>query len=221
MPAGWELANPDEVPATITFGPDGHEPVKVPAKHQTLTVGADHAYSDGEPLPGNPAITAHGISKDDLRKVITRTIKINKPDGTVDEVVQRATLDRQATVDLVTGAVVYEPWSTAEWPEFNAPTIDGYTPDQGKIMAQTVRVTTPNQIEVINYRANAKPAQLSSSVETPAKATANPVTTTKSTTQGDAQLPQTGNSDNDLATIGLLAAGSLGLIAVKKKRETE
>ena len=221
LPAGWELANPDEVPATITFGPDGHEPVKVPAKHQTLTVGADHAYSDGEPLPGNPAITAHGISKDDLRKVITRTIKINKPDGTVDEVVQRATLDRQATVDLVTGAVVYEPWSTAEWPEFNAPTIDGYTPDQGKIMAQTVRVTTPNQIEVINYRANAKPAQLSSSVETPAKATANPVTTTKSTTQGDAQLPQTGNSDNDLATIGLLAAGSLGLIAVKKKRETE
>ena len=194
----------------------------VKIEHRHVTVTADHPYADDTPLPDNPSLGFHGVSETDLNRTITRTIVINVPGQSAKTVTQEAHLTRSATVDEVTGAVVYEPWTTAEWPEFTAPTVDDYEPDQTKLPNVKVMVTMKDQTVVINYHQVAKAEPAASTTPASPATSAMPakqVTPNASKAPQQASLPQTGNNDgSDLAALGLLAAGTTGLILGKKKR---
>ena len=224
VPAGWQLVPGEELPTEITFGPDGHPAVTVKIEHRHVTVTADHPYADNTPLPDNPSLGFHGVSETDLNRTITRTIVINVPGQSAKTVTQEAHLTRSATVDEATGAVVYEPWTTAEWPEFDAPAIDGYEPDQTKLPNVKVMVTTPDQTVVINYHQVAKAEPAASTTPASPATSAMPakeVMPNASKAPQQASLPQTGNDDgNDLAALGLLAAGTTGMVLSKKERQT-
>ena len=221
VPAGWQLVPGEELPTEIHFTADGHPAVTVKIEHRHVTVTPDHPYDDGTPVPDNAEVSFHGVSETDLNRTITRTIVVNVPGQAAKTIVQTAHLTRSATVDEVTGAVVYEPWTTAEWPDFDAPAIDGYEPDQTKLPSVKVMVTTKDQTVVINYHQVVKAEPAASTTPASPATPAKQVTPNASKAPQQASLPQTGNDDgNDLAALGLLAAGTTGMVLSKKKRQT-
>ncbi|WP_338033118.1 mucin-binding protein [Limosilactobacillus alvi] len=88
------------------------------------------------------------------KKTVTRTIKVNNPDGTTKTITQAVTIGRQITTDKVTGKQTASGWSSANWTEFKVPTISGYTPSQTTVPAVTVDGSTTDQTVTINYTAN-------------------------------------------------------------------
>ena len=225
VPAGWQLVPGEELPTEITFGPDGHPAVTVKIEHRHVTATPDHPYADNTLLPDNPSLGFHGVSETDLNRTITRTIVVNVPGQAAKTIVQTAHLTRSATVDEVTGAVVYEPWTTAEWPEFDAPAIDGYEPDQAKLPNVKVMVTMKDQTFMVNYRQIVKvdPSEPTMSASPTFTSTSDSKQAMSPANHSSQQvaLPQTGNKDNSIATLGLLVAGSAGLVLTKKKRQSK
>ncbi|WP_191978681.1 mucin-binding protein, partial [Limosilactobacillus mucosae] len=58
--------------------------------------------------------------------------------------------------DKVDGSVVYGDWTTAEWPAYKVPVVDGYTPSQATVGAQTVTSETKDTPVTVTYAANAQ-----------------------------------------------------------------
>ena len=85
-----------------------------------------------------------------IEKTVTRTINVVKPDGTKQQVVQTATLDK--AVSLFTSDKLN--WSTSEWASYEVPTIPGYTASQSNVAKETVTDTTEGQTVNITYTAN-------------------------------------------------------------------
>ena len=219
-PAGWTITT-GEVPSEVTFGANGHGDVTVTIAHQTVTVTPDQPQTDGTKLPDNPTLTFRGVSEGDLNRTVTRTITLNVPGQAPQVITQTVRLTRTATVDEVTGEVTYGDWTTGRWDTYAVPTVDGYTADQTTIPAVEVTSATTSQEMVINYTvvpttpSDHQPAAKQATTATPNTPLQTPVT--KAQAQ---KLPQTGETQNVLAPIGLALLGILsGFSLFAKKRK--
>ena len=141
VPTNWHITDP-EVPATITFGADGHTPITVHVAHNTKTVDKDNVPD--------------GYAKDDFAKDISRSITAKEPSGDVD-LSQKTELTRTGTYDEVTKKVVsYSDWTTDKFAEVSAPNVPGYTPSQAKVDGADVTVDSKFDPTVITYAPNAQ-----------------------------------------------------------------
>lgn len=121
------------IPATVTI-PAGGQTIQVKVQHQTSLLNDS--------------------------KTLTRTITVTKPDGSVTTTPQSVTLTRTGTHDEVTNADQWGAWSTGSWSAYTAPTIDGYTPSQSTVPAQTVNDRTKDQIVNITYIGNLQSGEI-------------------------------------------------------------
>ena len=141
VPTNWHITDPD-VPATITFGADGHTPITVHVAHNIKTV-------DKNDVPDN-------YKESDFSKTINRTITAKEPTGDVD-LSQKTELTRTGTYDEVTKKVVsYSDWTTDKFAEVSAPNVPGYTPSQAKVDGADVTVDSKFDPTVITYAPNAQ-----------------------------------------------------------------
>ena len=156
VPTGWKLVEGQTVPATITFGPDGHADTSVKIEHRHVTVTPDKPQTNGTKLPDNLAQSFHGVEASDLNKMVTRTIKVTQPNGTITNKVQTVKLTRIATVDEVTGDVSYSNWSTGEWAKYDVPAVNGYTATQTEVAAVSVNEHATDQTVNVTYTPDAQ-----------------------------------------------------------------
>ena len=141
VPTNWHITDPD-VPATITFGADGHTPITVHVAHNIKTV-------DKNDVPDN-------YKESDFSKTINCTITAKEPTGDVD-LSQKTELTRTGTYDEVTKKVVsYSDWTTDKFAEVSAPNVPGYTPSQAKVDGADVTVDSKFDPTVITYAPNAQ-----------------------------------------------------------------
>lgn len=220
VPTGWTVVG-EPVPNELTFGPDGHADVTVTVDHQHVTVTPDKPQADGTKLPDNPALTFHGVGEGDLNRTITRTITLNVPGQEPQVITQTVHLTRTATVDEVTGEVTYGDWTTGQWDAYEVPTVDGYTADQTTIPAVNVTSETTSQAIVIDYVAvPTTPSNHQTDANQVTAATPNAPLQTPVTKAQAQKLPQTGETQNVLAPIGLALLGILsGFSLFAKKRK--
>ncbi|WP_295747248.1 hypothetical protein [uncultured Limosilactobacillus sp.] len=99
---GYVLVSGDQVPNQFDHVDDDNQLITIHVKHATTTVTPDQPKTPADILPDNPS--QHyptGVSQDDLNKMITRTINLHLPDGSIKTIHQDAHLSRTATVDEV------------------------------------------------------------------------------------------------------------------------
>ena len=219
-PAGWTITT-GEVPSEVTFGPDGHTDVTITVDHQTVTVTPDQPQTDGTQLPDNPTLTFRGVDKGDLNRTIARTITLNVPGQAPQVITQTTHLTRTATVDEVTGEVTYGDWTTGQWDAYEVPTVDGYMANQSEVPAVDVTSETTSQEIVIDYVAvPTTPSNHQTDANQVTAATPNAPLQTPVTKAQAQKLPQTGETQNVLAPIGLALLGILsGFSLFAKKRK--
>ena len=88
-------------------------------------------------------------------KMISRTINLHEPNGTVRSVLQTATLSRnEYGSPNDPDSVAYGTWSNGNWEAYAVPTIAGYTASQNEVIAATVTSSTSDQVVDITYTAN-------------------------------------------------------------------
>ncbi|HFI0307102.1 TPA: MucBP domain-containing protein, partial [Streptococcus suis] len=106
--------------------------------------------------PDDPTNPKDGSTLE-LTRTVTRTIEYKYIDENGQEasatVTQTATFTRTATVDMVTGQVVYADWTStdAELDRVDSPAIQGYTPNMDFVPALTVNADTEDQSVVVIY----------------------------------------------------------------------
>ncbi|MFV8211365.1 mucin-binding protein [Streptococcus pluranimalium] len=108
----------------------------------------------------------------ELSRTVTRTIEYKYIDENGKEasatVTQTATFTRTATVDKVTGKVVYADWTSAdaELDRVDSPAIQGYTPNMTNVPALTVNADTKDQSVVVIYTPDVQKASVTYTDET-------------------------------------------------------
>ncbi|MFR0592221.1 mucin-binding protein [Limosilactobacillus mucosae] len=158
VPTGWKLVDGQTVPATIKLGVNTPDTI-VKVEHDHVSISHDNPQTDGTDIP-NGAAQFKGVSDSDLNQTLTRTITVNDPHEGVKTIIQTAQIHRDATVDMVDGSVVYGDWSTAQWPEYSVPTVDGYTPSQTTVEAKTVANGDQDDVVTIDYTADKQTAKI-------------------------------------------------------------
>ena len=166
----------------------GGEPDKEPqvfvlkVKHRIVPVTPDDPKTPDDIIPDSNQNYPGGLTETDLSRTITRTIVVNFPSGTSQEIKQVVTYTGTATVDAVTKEVKYSAWTTknSDWPEYVAPVVPGYTPDKDMIELTYVPADGKDVTIEINYTADPEPDE----PRTPAKPgePITPVTPTTPTT---------------------------------------
>ena len=241
-PAGWTITT-GQVPSEVTFEPDGYTDVTITVDHRYVTVTPDDPKTDGTQLPDNPTLTFRGVGKGDLNKTVTRTIKLNVPGQAPQVITQTSHLTRTATVDEVTGEVIYGDWTSGQWDAYEVPTVDGHTASQTTIPAVNVTSETTSQDIVIDYVAvptasnKQQPTTDQATSATPTAPLQSPVAngtvqetkqdtiknSAQSTMQDTNQLPQTGNDNRAglLSLIGSSLMASLAVFGLGKKKKHE
>lgn len=158
VPTGWQLADGQSVPKTVTFKAAGNKDAVVIIEHNIVPVSHTDPLPDGEKTPtGEPISGAHDS---DLNQTITRTINVTTPNGKTTTIKQVAHIYRDATYDDVTGEVTYGAWSTdpAAWQGYTPAEITGYTPSLNAVPAVTVTDGQKNVTIDITYAANTQPS---------------------------------------------------------------
>ncbi|QGF40419.1 hypothetical protein LG045_04525 [Limosilactobacillus gastricus] len=102
----------------------------------------------------------HQTSQSEESKTITRTIRIHKPDQTTEVIEQPVTLKRTITTDQVTGDQSFSAWSTADWEQYQLPTVNGYRPSQVMIDSAVVTGDSSDQTIDVTYQANQQVATI-------------------------------------------------------------
>lgn len=102
----------------------------------------------------------HQTSQSEESKTITRTIRIHKPDQTTEVIEQPVTLKRTITTDQVTGDQSFSAWSTADWEQYQLPTVNGYRPSQVMIDSAVVTGASSDQTIDVTYQANQQVATI-------------------------------------------------------------
>lgn len=122
VPANWKIDPAYTIP-TNSVVPDT---INVPLIHATRTITpTDHDDAD-------------------MFKTVTRTIKVNNPDGTVNTTTQKVNFNRTKTIDEVTNKVIsYGNWTLAtgsakDWDQFVIPQLSGFTSYIGGSAAKEV-----------------------------------------------------------------------------------
>ncbi|MDW8743675.1 LPXTG cell wall anchor domain-containing protein [Streptococcus suis] len=153
---GYELVT-DGYPADSVYDKDGNVD-----QNFTVTLRQKQVPVD----PTNPTNPKDGSTLE-LTRTVTRTIEYKYIDENGQEasatVTQTATFTRTATVNMVTGEVVYTDWTSAdaELDAVDSPVIDGYTPNMANVPALTVDAETENQTVVVIYTPDTQKATIS------------------------------------------------------------
>ena len=158
VPTGWKLVDGQTIPTTIKLGVNTPDTM-VKVEHDHVSISHDKSQTDGTDIPGGTA-KFKGVSENNLNQTLTRTITINDPHAGTKTITQTAKISRDATVDMVDGSVVYGDWSTAQWPEYSVPTVDGYTPSQKAVEAKTITNGDQDVAVTINYMADKQTAKI-------------------------------------------------------------
>ena len=133
FPENWVPVDPDTVPAEAHIEEENGQIIIVVVRHD---------------------------EKDPVQtKKVTRTIMVTTPDGQTKTIKQVVTISRHGSLDLVTGQIAWQPWTTAQWDVFKPAAIAGYTPSLAEVPAVTVDGETTDQTVDITYAAVATPAQ--------------------------------------------------------------
>ena len=218
FPENWVPVDPDTVPAEVQIKEENGQIIIVVVRHD---------------------------EKDSVQtKKVTRTIMVTTPDGQTKTIKQVVTISRHGSLDLVTGQIAWQPWTTAQWDVFKPAAIAGYIPSPAEVPAVTVDGETTDQTVDITYAAVATPAQQGhqapTASDTPdaqqatnqkADSNAQPAVTVVTSQQtataqqvesttNSRRLPQTGNSydASALAGLGLALASLMGLFGLGGKR---
>lgn len=130
IPSGYRIKGGTTYPSAITFGANKLDDYTIHVEPNTQEAGQE-------------------------QKQVTRTIIIKTPGRPDQKATQVATFTRSKIYDPTTNQTTYTPWSSdTELPEFDAPQVDGLTPDKKSIPAVKVSGDSNNITETINYTAN-------------------------------------------------------------------
>ena len=166
---------------------------------------------------------------------------VTTPDGQTKTIKQVVTISRHGNLDLVTGQITWQPWTTAQWDTFKPATIAGYTPSLAEVPAVTVDGETTDQTVIITYTPVVTPTQPDSQAPAASDTSDNRATDQKvnngaqpeatntvsqqtanaqqaESTVNNHRLPQTGNSHDASALAGLGLASLMGLFGLGGKR---
>ncbi|MDG4515216.1 MucBP domain-containing protein, partial [Streptococcus suis] len=152
---GYELVS-DGYPADSVYDKDGNvdQNFTVTLRQKVVPV-----------TPDNPTNPKDGSTLE-LTRTVTRTIEYKYIDENGQEasatVTQTATFTRTATVNMVTGEVTYDEWTSedAELDAVDSPAIQGYTPNLANVPALTVDADTENQTVVVIYTPDTQKATI-------------------------------------------------------------
>ena len=136
------------------FGQTIKIPYDVPTNYH-MTGKPATMYTFGDQV--NPDVVVEVVpntSETTDAKVVTRTINVHMPDGTVKTTKQTVTLTRDGEKNLVTGETTWSAWSKGAWDEFDVPAVAGYTPSQSVVNKQVVDGSTMDTVVNITYTAN-------------------------------------------------------------------
>ncbi|MEE6647031.1 LPXTG cell wall anchor domain-containing protein [Limosilactobacillus pontis] len=114
-------------------------------------------------------VIRHAVNNPAQTKTVTRTIRVTTPDGQTTTTSQVAKISHYGDLDLVTGQIAWNPWTTARWDAFKPATIVGYTPSQAELPAVTVDGETADQTVAITYAAVAMPTPTQPANDAPAE----------------------------------------------------
>ncbi|QGY95778.1 YSIRK-type signal peptide-containing protein [Lactobacillus crispatus] len=186
---GYEIVEIPQLDKNYDDTPNvGGEPDKEPqvfvlkVKHRIVPVTPDDPKTPDDIIPDSNQNYPGGLTETDLSRTITRTIVVNFPSGTSQEIKQVVTYTRTATVDAVTKEVKYSAWTTknSNWPKYVAPVVPGYTPDKDMIELTYVPADGKDVTVEINYTADPEPDEPTTPVKPGEPIT--PVTPTTPTT---------------------------------------
>lgn len=141
---GQTVPVPNNVPENY------HATGKVPSQVTFLSNGTPKVVITVE--PNTSEVTNH--------KTVTRTINVTNPDGSVKTTKQVAHLTRVGNKNEVTGETTWGNWSTDSWNQFDVPVIEGYTPTENVVKAQTVDGNSQDVTVNISYTANDQVVQV-------------------------------------------------------------
>ena len=166
IPHGWVIVDGQTIPSTVKATADGIPTVSIRIKHGQLVVTPDKPHKLDDKMPdGNNY--PKGVSDTDLNRNVTRQIILHMPTGD-KQVNQVAKYTRVATIDLVTGKVTYNDWSTKHgWDEYIPETVTGYTPSITKLDA----VAKPDKDTKVEIRYTAIPSSDDFAPSTPSAST--------------------------------------------------
>ena len=137
VPVNYVLADNDSLPQSYTFKAENNAPIIVHLKHATENVTN---------------------SDENAKKVITRTITVNNPDGQITDLSQHVILSRIATKDLVTNKVKYGQWNTGKFNSVSIPVVENYIAlvngekvNTTELSEEPIDINTLKQVVVITY----------------------------------------------------------------------
>ena len=162
VPNGWVTIPGTTVPGG-TFGPDSDKtPITVLVQHGSVTIKPSELTKPVQQIAGDHAHPGdnkpnRAISYADLHHTVTRTITVEKPDGTTATEIQKVSFSRPAHIDTVTGAVTlsdneWTPDAETSFVVYTPDPVDGYTPQT--VAAKPVKVTDPDTTATVGYTAN-------------------------------------------------------------------
>ncbi|MBW9143160.1 phosphatidylserine decarboxylase [Lactobacillus crispatus] len=139
IPAGYELVS--MLPTSYKFKASDNDPIDIHLKHKVIVITPNGPKQSTDKLPDNPSKNyLTGVSQNDLNEMIKRQITVVRPDGSTIDASQLITLTRTATLDEVTGKVIkYSNWTISSFSEYNAPEIQGYTPNRNAKAVEVVK----------------------------------------------------------------------------------
>lgn len=160
IPDGYLAYAGQGSPLRLHFS-DHSENHQVLLKHRLVLITSDQGAEAGSLVPNTKVCHfAKGLSKSDLNKTVTRTIKVMDAGGRADDIVtQTAHFYRNALYDVVTGKVTYLPWSFGG--QYMLPTYlpkarSGYQIDNVK----EITVTPDSQDSIISVVYRELPSQI-------------------------------------------------------------
>ncbi len=156
VPTNWKLVPGQMIPSIVMVTTNGIPTVKVNVEHDTITVTPNEPKTPSDKLPDGTNYPS-GVDKDELNKVVTRTITINKPGKKAQAITQQTKFTRSAIVDLVDHSIVYGNWvqdGDNGWAAVAIPEINGYTPTIDSIESENVTGNTKDSNIIVNYTAD-------------------------------------------------------------------
>ena len=162
-PTGWQIVSGQDIPETVVATPTGVPTVVVKVTHSTITVTPETPEKDipTGPVSGDPSKNYEKMES--ITASPTRTIVVTDPSGRTTKVTQTVNFTRTATFDEVTGEITYSNWASsepAEWSEYAAPEVAGYTATQ-MVKSQVVSAETADETIRISYTANTQTGKIS------------------------------------------------------------
>ena len=147
-PAGWVLKDGETIGGPDKLVPqDQMKVIEVHVVHGKTTIKPGDLSNSGDTKPGDHSKPGddkpnRAISYDDLHKELDRTITVNDPHTGAHTTTDKISFERTVTIDNVDGSVSFGDWTPVEtgknsFTEFDAPTVDGYTPSVAKVDGKT------------------------------------------------------------------------------------